>query len=255
MIEKETLALESLAVLMKDAEHCRMLFDDAHMDYPAPLRRMLGISIMTATPRVDEGGGPLEQGTSAGNGAEAPPTGPERIGPGQISVPIAQMTPQTLALAILAASDGPLPVKTLLHEIGARGVKVRENSLANMMSRLAGRNLIRRSKEGWSVTFPEKAPKLNGTRAYGEPEVFTVHELAARRREVLEEMLSLTPGGLRATDIADKLANDPALGTPASLDLVKTDLKGLQEAGKVHRREGSRQWVSGPKEEHETLFK
>ena len=44
---KEQRAIESLSSLLKAADACRILFDEAGMEYPAPLKRLLGMKDKT----------------------------------------------------------------------------------------------------------------------------------------------------------------------------------------------------------------
>ena len=234
-LAKEALALESLTKLLRAADECRTLFDEAGMDYPAPLRRMLGL-------KDDTMGDWIGQRRSV----RIPPpaiTRPAGLPDGSVAVPIPEMTPQTVVLGVLrAALPDPVPRKQVASEVKARGLEVNDGSIANIGTRLEGYGLISRHDGGWMLTDRSKAPVLNGHYAWGPPEIFTPHELAARRREAIIHVLGHFGAGLQTTQILERLADCAWLKTPLSKDLLKTDMEDLQNQGKI-RRGQMRKWT------------
>lgn len=232
-ILKEARALESLTKLMAAATECRTLFDEAGMDYPAPLKRLLG--------EGDTGGAIHGQNRLR----IAPPhhvSRPAGVGDGWVYVPLNALTPQTIALGVLRAADEPLSPKRVTALIRERGTEVNEGSVANIGTRLEKEGVIRRTKDGWSLASLTKAPILNGSYAWGDQEVFTTHELAARRREAIIYVLSHFRDGLQTTQILTQLEGCTWLKTPLSKDLLKADIEELQRSEKI-RRGALKKWI------------
>src|ERR1700720_4404537 len=106
-LAKEARALESLTKLVNAANECRVLFDEAGMEYPAPLRRMLG------------------EGEIVGNGSGYrgpprlrinPPASANRplgVPDGWICVPLSELLAQTVALGVLRGATEPIATKNV----------------------------------------------------------------------------------------------------------------------------------------------
>jgi hypothetical protein len=234
-IRKEARAFESLTKLVAFAEECRNLFDEAGLDYPATLKRLLGEGDAT---------GADSQARHKGLRIAPPPhvSRPVGVADGWIYVPLPALIPQTLAMGVLRSADAPLSPKQVTSRIRELGTEVNEGSVANIGTRLEKEGVIRRTKDGWSLVNAAKAPILNGKYAWGEQAVFTSHEMAARRREAIIYVLSFFRDGLQTAQILTQLENCAWLKTPLSKDLLKADMEELQRSEKV-RRGASRKWI------------
>jgi len=236
-LAKEARALESLTRLLKAAEECRTLFDEARMDYPAPLRRMLG-----ERDSFGDSPGPVARAIKI-----SPPdiTRPAGVPDGWIHVPIEALGPQTAVLGVLRGASEPMPVKQVVSEVKSRIPSVSDGSINNVGTRLDERNIIARAEDGWRLIDKSRAPLLNGTRAWGADSMFQTQELAARRREAVLHVLSLFPTGLMSAQLLEQMERCAWLKTPLSKDLIKADMEELQETGKVKRSGNSRKWILG----------
>lgn len=234
-IEREGRAYEALQALLKQAESCRTLFDEANLAYPEPLKRVLGVESM--------------------NGAGTDEVAMLRIGPPRtqsrpdgapgdwLAIPTDGMMVQTAIPAILR-QNGALPVKSIVGEFARLGVKASAGSIANAGTRLETQGVIRRDKSaGWHLVNPSQAPILNGLHVWGPRDGFTKQELASRRREAIQHLLSQVSGGLQVLQILEFLKRADWLGTPLSKDLIKVDMEELQRDGLVRRTGNSRKWV------------
>jgi hypothetical protein len=235
-LAKEARALESLTKLVNAANECRVLFDEAGMDYPAPLRRMLGEGEIAG--HGPGNGGPPRLRINPPASASRPAGVPD----GWICVPLKELLAQTVALGVLRAASEPLPTRSVTAAIRDRGLDVSEGSVANIGTRLEKDGVIRRSREGWSLANVAKAPILNGSYAWGSLDVFMPQELAARRREAIIHVLSHFGNGLQTAQILTQLAGCSWLRTPLSKDMLKMDMEDLQKEGRV-RRGALKKWM------------
>lgn len=234
-IEAEAKALESLNRLLRLVDECRALFDEAGMDYPAPLKRLLNV----------EG---RKSATAASHTVHIdPPTTPHRpagVSSTWIYVPIPSLAAQTFVLGVLRDADEPMSAKEITDAARARGLTVSTGSVANVGTRFEAKGWIERIKgQGWLLTDGSVAPVLSGDYAWGPSEIFTRQELAARRREMILYVLDHFPEGLQNLQILARLESCDWLGTPVTKDLVKADMDELQREGMVRRRGNSKKWV------------
>ncbi len=238
-LAKEIRALESLSKLMKAAEECRNLFDEAGMDYPEPLRRVLG--------QIKP-----EDAAGATRTIQIPPppvSRPTGVGDGWIYVPKDALTPQTVVLGVLRDAAAPMPVGQIVSEVSANECDANDGSIANIGTRLQRLGIIERTDDGWRLLDKSKAPLLNGKYAWGPAEgVFMKQEVAARRREAIVYVLGLFPSGLMNMQIVEQLEACAWLKTPLSKDLVKMDLEDLKAAGRVKRVGNTNKWVLATEE-------
>lgn len=234
-LAKELRALEALSKMVKAAEDCRNLFDEAGMAYPEPLRRLLGLM-------KPEDAGMTRREPSI----QIPPpdvSRPPGVADGWIYVPKAALTPQTVVLGLLREVGVPLPVKQVVTAVRATGCEANDGSIANIGTRLASQGVITRSDSGWSLVDKEKAPILNGKYAWGTADMFMKQEVAARRRDAILHMLKLFPAGLMSLQIVEQLEGCAWLKTPLSKDLVKMDMEDLKRDGLVRRSGTTKKWV------------
>lgn len=234
-LDKETRAYEALGRLMKAATECRVVFDEVGLEYPPPLRRILG-----------------EEGAETGEVPRSPRPPripapsihrPDGVGDGWISVPMDGMNPQNVVLGVLRAAEGPTPVRQIVADVKATGCDASDGTIANIGTRLEREGVIQRSEDGWALIDRSRAPLLSGKYAWGPREAFLKQELAARRREAILHVLRVFPGGLMSLQIVDQLESCTWLKTPANKDLLKADMEDLREAGKVKRVGHSKKWV------------
>lgn len=232
-LAKEKRAFEALTKAMTGVEQCRVLFDEAGLEYPATLRRMLG--------QENGANGTGTQGLIKPPASHSRPPG---VADSWICVPVKALTPQTLALGILRDASKPMPVKEMVLALHARGVDVHEGSVANMGPRLEHLGIIRRPQgEGWVLTEPHRAPVLKGEYAWGNTDVFNAYEIAARRREAIAHVLNYFRDGLQQVQILTQMEGLAWLKTSLNKDLVKSDIEDLQREGRVRRVGNSKKWT------------
>jgi hypothetical protein len=173
------------------------MFDEARAEYPPPLKRLLGVVAGGVEPegsekiRVD------------------PPSTPHRptgVPTDWIYVPIAALNVQTFVLGLLRDATGPVPVQQIIAEARERLPEVSDGTIANIGTRLEAQGAISRSKgEGWILKDESRAPLLSGKYAWGASDMFAVHELAARRREMIVYLLGRFREGLQNLQILARL--------------------------------------------------
>lgn len=233
---KVTEAFAAFTKLLQDADECRVRFEEVRIELPEPLRRLLGSVDSTSA-------------NSNGNGKSiridphVPATRPVGVPDSWICVPLSKSNLQTLVLGVLRAANEPVPPRGIIAEGEARGIHVNDGSLGNIGTRLEkAKTIERREDEGWVLMDTSRAPILSGPYAWGASEWFNVHELAARRREVILHILGYFRDGLQNMQILTQLGGCPWLKTPFSKDLLKVDMLELQKEGKV-KRGSSRKWA------------
>jgi hypothetical protein len=235
-LDKETRAYEALSRLMKVAAECRVVFDEVGLEYPPPLRRILGEDELEAG---NAHGSPRPVRISAPSVAR-----PEGVPDGWVNVPMEAVNPQTVVLGVLRDATVPMTVKQVVAEVKARGTReVNDGSIANIGTRLEGAHVIERTDDGWALVDRSRAPLLNGPYAWGAPDVFMKQELAARRREAILHVLRMFPAGLMNMQIVERLESCTWLKTPLAKDLIKMDMEDLQRAEKVKRVGNTKKWV------------
>lgn len=234
--EKKARAFESLFKLFKQIEECRTLCNEAQVEFPESLRRVLDEdSDVEASPRR----------STAVVRSFRRPEAPPGISGDWINVPLSALSAQTAVLAVLrGAGNKPLPAREIAVDLRSHGLQVSEGSIYNIGGRLERDRAISKAKgEGWTLTDRSRAPIISGENAWGTSEMFTVHELAARRRDLIVQLLADHPAGLLARQILAALDACDWRGTPLSKDLVKADLDQLQRDGRLRRNEETRVWT------------
>jgi hypothetical protein len=138
-------------------------------------------------------------------------------------------------------------MRELVGAIDALGAGPASNqgSIFNIGSRLSDRGVVRKLAEGGLVLVNrDQAPVINAQYVWGSAEVFQSAELAARRREIILDLLrSNSRMGLRNVEISAALERGPALGTSVTTDVIKIDMEQLSREKKAARLPGSRRWV------------
>lgn len=224
--------MESLTRLMKTAEECRSLFNEAGLEYPAPLKRILG---MLENPHA-------ARHQSVVIPPPASPGRPVNVPADWISVPMAAMTPSGIVLGVLRDAGRHLPVRQVVAAVEKLRTEVNAGSIANIGTRLEREHVIERTEAGWKLLDHTKAPTLNGSHAWGGLEAFAREELAASRREAILHVLKLSPAGLQPMQILGTLESCDWLRLPVTKDMVKLDMTELQKEKKV-KRSSNGKWV------------
>ncbi len=228
-------AVQSLMDLYEQAERCQQLHEQAHLPLPEPLKRFLGMSINgdrlgAVRPQIP----PPER-----------PAAPREAEPDWIWIDARQASPQSLVLALLRRSPAMRP-RDLAQCIAELLPGVSRGTIANIGTRLQGEGTIERTDEGWKLRKPEAAGTLHDGLLWGPREIFSKQELAAHRRDAIHHVLRHYPAGLQTVQLVEQLQNCSWVQAPINKDLVKEDMKILDEAGKVRRRGNTRKWELAP---------
>lgn len=230
---KETEAMKSLLALFESAKRTRRLFDEANMSLPEPLARFLGEE-RSRGPTVRE---PTLQIPSP----DWPKPPADVAGTRHITVRLNELAPTTLVVALLQKAGGPLRAKELVGQVQNILPNASYGTIMNIGSRLSD-DLINKGSDGWSLKAGAKAPLIHGDRAWGEPELFSKQDVAAHRREAVEHLLRLNPGGLQIVQVVEQLKLCEWMLAPVSKDLVKIDVQELAQEGRAQRVGNSKKW-------------
>lgn len=227
-------AYSDFAELLKKANECRTLFEQAHLPLPEPLQRLLGLNIET------NGGHNIP--------AMRVPTQPENFEVSWIWVPANQCTVNSLVLAVLRGAAEPMPVPRVIEEVSrAKGEEVNAGSVANVGTRLDKDAILTRDDSGWKLARPDRAPVLHNKHLWASPAVLEKQEVAAHRRMAILHVLREFEGGLQVVQIVQMLKEkSPWLNRdiPCNKDLLKTDMEVLSEQGLVKKQGNSGKWVT-----------
>lgn len=231
---KERKAYDEFQKFLDNAENVRRLFKSAGLPLPAPLARALGEQASDAH-RLGRG----EKNAAA----LALPPRPSDADIDWIAVPVKELTPMVLLLAILRQHNGYVENKALSAGVRRYLPAVNPGSIFNIVARLAQGGVLERSEEGARLINPSNGLILFEKYAWGPVENFGKYELASHRRQLIRQLLSANPGGLQIMQILDQLQESGMCKAPATKDLLKTDMETMRKANQVRRVSNSKKWV------------
>ncbi len=251
---KEANALEALARAAKAVAECRRLFDEAGMEYPPTLRRMLGespsgeakkeptppprpLKLEPVTPRreaVAVAVAPIP--------APADLTPPPWVDPKWVAVPKNDASPQTFVRAALRDAKGPTSAKQIVEAAAKLGRDINDGAAWNALARLADE--VQKTPDGWRLIDKGYGAVFTTAYAWSAPEMFTPQEIAARRRAAIRYLLERSENGLARPQIVQQLGACEWLNAPFTNDLVKSDLERMEREGRVTRSDDDRWLVS-----------
>ncbi len=174
-------AYQSLVRLMEEAKECRRLFEVAGCDLPDPLKRFFG-----ETPPDQSGRGRVLETSIP---PPCSPPKPQAAEDDWLWIPASDLSVQLLVLAILRASEGPIPTRELIDRARKIVPSVNSGSIANIGTRLDG-HVLSRGDAGWVLTDKSVAPILHQGYAWAQKSVFTKSEVAAHRRMAVKHLLA-----------------------------------------------------------------
>ena len=218
--------------LLKEAGDCATAFQEAGVETPEPLRRML-------QEESEE-----EESTSTQLPLMPPirrEDVPELAERNWISIKAEECSPTTVTLGVLRIQSEPIRPRDLNTLVIDILPDVTPGSIANIGTRL-GDTVIERGANGWSLMNASMAPLMHDGYLWGPPTLFSKQDLAAHRREALLYVLGHFPTGLQVVQILDQLKRLGWLKAPVNKDLVKEDMLALANEGKVRRRGNSAKW-------------
>lgn len=235
-ISRELAAYEAFSKWMKDGESVRQLFAEAGVPLPPRLIQFLG-------------------GAGAGSDERIiipPPSSPKRpsgIDPKWIWVPTAGLLTKNLVLGVLrAAGTSMTPTAVIQAAVKTYGGTIANNgSVMNLGKPLEADGTISRSEHGWLLRREGRAPMLIHEFAWGPIEIFTSHEVAAHRRQLIVHVLKMHPSGLQQAQLVSALAScDWLNGVPVNKDLVKLDIDALAKEQRIRRVGATSKWEVTP---------
>lgn len=148
----------------------------------------------------------------------------------------------SLVLAILHRATQPL-TPTQIFDLLPQSRQANRGSINNLGTKLEKEGTISRNDEGgWTMTRPDRAPIAHGGHLWGPPSVFEKGDLTAHRRAVVKHILRSSPDGLQVMQLTKLLAEAcPWFNKdiPASKDLLKLDIKELEQQRAVRRKGGA----------------
>jgi len=228
-LRSEEEAFASLTELLASARRTKMLFENAGMALPEPLKRVLGMNGLGRAETTRPHMPPIQRASV-----------PDEAQDDWISVRAQESTPTSVVLAVLRGAKGPMRAKDVVSTVTKILPNVPRGSINNIGSRL--RQKIRRTKEGWMLVNPESSPLLDNEYLWGPQAVFEKTEVAAHRRESILHLLSGHQSGLQIVQIVEQLRQCPWVHAPINKDLVKADMGELKDDGKVRRVGNSKKW-------------
>jgi hypothetical protein len=234
-VSKETAAFSAFMKWMQDAEAVRDMFQGAHLDMPGPLARFFG-EHQKPPAEMEE--------VRVAVPAPRPPEPPPEWRPGWIWIPMKEVG---LTSAILGAlrrhhPNGLTPSSLVQVMQGLWNKDPSSGSVANTGTRLAREGRIVRDDGIWKLHSLEKAPVMTPRFAWGPPDLFETHEIAAHRRLCIEHLLKAQHDGLQIVQITRNLEGQDWVKAPVAKDLIKVDIAELQKEGKVRQMGHSRKW-------------
>ncbi|MGC2193227.1 MAG: hypothetical protein WA628_01040 [Terriglobales bacterium] len=232
-LKDELAASKMLVDLLEKAEQTRQFYQGLRLPLPDALRRLLGSN-----------GTGLETGTGSAASFKLPAMPPE-AGDDWAWILVKECSPGTLIKVLLRQPKTALRSKELFERINALDVVASLGTVSNAAVRLETQEVITRDPQGaWTLAKSDEAGILYEGYVWGPQSIFTVHELAAHRREAILQILRKWPGGLQMVQLTEHLRQLEWLRAPVNKDLVKADLDRLQGEGKVRRALGhSKKWV------------
>ncbi len=228
LFNAEQEALRSLMELLDQAKKTRALYERAHMTFPEPLKRVLGMN------------GAGGQGAVSHIPAPDVPV-PAEAKPDWAWVRQEVAAPTSIGLAVLREGGGPIRAKDVVERVLEILPNTSRGSIANLGTRLEEEDVIRRTDDGWELKKQEAAPIFNQGYVWGPETIFTKQELASHRRDAILYTLSFFPTGLQTVQIVDELRKCSWVHAPINKDLVKDDMAILASQRKV-RRGSSKKW-------------
>jgi len=230
---KERQAYEALGRLMDDAQAVRNLFESAGLSLPEPLARLFGeatdgvngrsLSLPTLSVRIPR-----------------PESVPPEAREDWIWIPLKDVSPTALLLAVLRRQADVVSSKAVIKELSAFRKGLNPGSIFNIAARLPG--VIERSDNGWKLKDPSFAPILHEDHVWGPASVFGKYELAAHRRLLIRHILAANQSGLQIMQIASQLTQCGQCHAPVTKELVKADVDSMQKEGRVRHRGNSKKW-------------
>jgi hypothetical protein len=235
----ETEVAERTAKVMKEMRELRDICATHGLALPAAIARVLG----EASPPL------LRQPTSSKMTIPAPQwERPDGAQSSWIRVSEDDAIVVSLVLATLRQAQVPLTPSQIGDLIEKKRPSINRGSIANLGTRLDGK-LIRRVDGGWTLLHMERAPVPHHGYLWGPVEVFEKTEVASYRRDVLKHVLEASPDGLQIMQLTHTLEEScPWLdrGIPVSKDLIKMDMRELEQKKVVRRMGPSGKWELTP---------
>jgi hypothetical protein len=234
-ITAEQEAMESLIKLLEQAKRAQMLHDRAHMSYPEPLKRVLGLSV--------NGRGTSQIQETLNIPEPTPPPMPTGAKADWIWIRQEDATVISVVLALLRSATKPINPRDLATEVRSILPKANRGSVNNIGTKFH-KTLINRTDEGWKIANLEKAGILSGGYLWAPKETLQHYELAAHRRDSILHILKQFPGGLQSRQILEQLRRCAWMRAPLNKHLLKADLEVLdKEQEKIRRVSNSGKWV------------
>jgi hypothetical protein len=228
-------AYKSLSEVLEKVEKCRVLFEQARLTLPEPLKRFL-----TTTTNGTDGSGHRPQSSVVIPPPDAPPR-PSDASLDWIFMQATDVTPAALTLAVMRAAKGPIRPRDIIERVTAISPKTPGGSVSNVGTRLSGK-LINRTDDGWQLIDETAVPILHEGWVWGPAKVFDPHDLALHRRDAILHLLKCNPAGLQIVQLVDQLRSCPWVYAPISKDLLKADMEVLARDSKVKKRGNSGKW-------------
>ena len=233
----ETQATKALLDLLQQAEETRILFENANMALPEPLKRFLDLDASAG----DRGTTPTVQISPPRRARE-----PGEARDDWVSIAVADASPKSLVLAILRGADGALRAKEIASRVQAVSSDVSGGTIANIGTKLDESGVIERSVHGWELIETDEAGILLDGYLWAPAASLSSQELAAHRREAILYLLSGTQVGFQATQLEEQLRNCGWVQAPVNKDQLKADLKVLAAEKKIRRRGNTKKWERVP---------
>ena len=235
-LKAEQEAYKSLSELLDKVDKCRVLFEEAHLALPEPLKRILSIGSNGAN-----GSGQKPQSSVQVPPPEAPPRPPE-ANADWIYMDAAEVTPTALVLAVMRAAKAPLRPRQILEQVNSISPETPSGSIYNVGARLDKKVIGKTEDGGWTLLDETAAPILYKDFVWGPASVFDPHDLALHRRDAIVHLLMCNKAGLQIVQLVDQLRGCSWVRASFSKDLLKADMEVLARDGRVKKRGNSGKW-------------
>ena len=227
----EVEAYAKLSEWLRQADQLRLMFEQARSPLPDVLQRLT---------RSNGYAPAAASGATSDFKVQRPPD----VDPDWIWIDLKEVTPGTLALALLRESEAGMTARELQQKMRELGMDVSLGTIANVGTRAYENGYITRDDDGrWTLEQKERAGVLREDLVWAPPSTLQMQEAASYRRHAIVHLLKQNPVGLQQMQIVAQLRQQELVPSsiPVNKSLVKADLEAM-DGSRVSRRGNSKKW-------------
>jgi hypothetical protein len=167
---------------------------------------------------------------------------PEEARRDWIPIPLPEVTPTSLALAILRANKSPMQAADVAMRVRSTLPDVAVNSVYNSLSRITENGDLARSEKGFQLVRLDKAGVISGNSLWAPVAHLLPTELTYHRREAILHILKQYPK-IQLKRIIECMNSSEWVQAKGNKDTLKLDMQALEQKKQIKRVNGNRrQW-------------